>query len=72
MTQLFVNNFGEQKSCATPHPPLRETDVTEGGLGGGGAIALLVPLHPHCLMDYVMCSEKKISVRHRPHVGITR
>jgi hypothetical protein len=25
-------------------PPLRETDVTEGGMGGGGTIALLVPL----------------------------
>ena len=25
-------------------PPLRETDVTEGGMGGGGAIALLVQL----------------------------
>jgi len=25
-------------------PPPRVTDVTEGGMGGGGAIALLVPL----------------------------
>jgi hypothetical protein len=29
--------------CDAP-PPLRETDVTEGGMGGGGAVALLVPL----------------------------
>ena len=29
--------------CDAP-PPLCETDVTEGGMGGGGAIALLVPL----------------------------
>ena len=25
-------------------PPPRATDVTEGGMGGGGAIELLVPL----------------------------
>ncbi len=29
--------------CDAP-PPLCETDVTEGGMGGGGAIALLVQL----------------------------
>jgi hypothetical protein len=40
-------------------PPLRKTDVTEGGMGGGGAIALLVPFRPPLLMDYVMCSGKK-------------
>jgi hypothetical protein len=44
MTQLLVNNFGKQKSCVKPHPPLRETDVTKGGMGRGGAVALLVPL----------------------------
>lgn len=44
VTQLLVKKFGVQKPCATPHPPLCETDVTEGGMGGGGAIALLVPL----------------------------
>ncbi len=41
MTQLLVNNFGKQKDAP---PPLRETDVTEGGMGGGGTIALLVQL----------------------------
>ena len=40
-------------------PPLRKTDVTEGGMGGGGAIALLVPFRLPLLMDYVMCSGKK-------------
>jgi hypothetical protein len=25
-------------------PPLRETDATEGGMGGGGTIALLLPI----------------------------
>ncbi len=36
-------------------PPLRETDVTEGGMGGGAGAIIL----HHCLMDYVLCSGKK-------------
>ena len=32
-------------------PPLRETDVTEGGMGGGGSIALLVPLSSTIVLD---------------------
>ena len=32
-------------------PPLRETDVTEGGMGGGGIIALLVPLSSAIVLD---------------------
>ena len=34
-----------------PPPPLRETDVTEGGMGGGGIIALLVPLSSAMVID---------------------
>ena len=32
-------------------PPLRETDVTEGGMGSGGIIALLVPLSSAIVID---------------------
>ena len=39
-------------------PPLRKTDVTEGGMGGGGAIAVGAAIIRHCLMDFscVECS----------------
>ena len=50
MTQPLVDKLGEQKSCATP-PPLRETDVTEGGMDSGGSIALLVPLSSTMVID---------------------
>jgi hypothetical protein len=40
-------------------PPLRETDVTEGDMGGGGAIAYWCLYRPPLLMDYLMCSGKK-------------
>jgi hypothetical protein len=36
-------------------PPLCETDVTEGGLGGGGAIALLVPLSSALFDGILLC-----------------
>ena len=68
--QLLVNNFGKQKSCAMPHPPLRETDVTEGGMGGGSAIALLVPLSSTIVDGLSHVFREEISIRRRPHVGI--
>ena len=39
-------------------PPPRATDVTEGGMGGGGAIAVGATIIRHCLMDFscVECS----------------
>jgi hypothetical protein len=52
--------------------PLRETDVTEGGMGGGGAIALLVPLSSAIVDGLSHVFREEISVRRRPHVGITR
>ena len=70
--QLLVNNFGEQKSCATTTPPLCKTDVTEGGMGGGGAIALLVPLSSAIVDGLSHVFREEISVRRRPHVGITQ
>jgi hypothetical protein len=36
-------------------PPLRETDVTEGGLGGGGTIALLVSLSSALFYGLLLC-----------------
>jgi hypothetical protein len=53
-------------------PPLRETDVTEGGMGGGGAIALLVPQSSAIVDGLSPVFWEDISVRRRPHVGITR
>ena len=44
MTQLPVDKFGRAGVVRDDLPPPRATDVTEGGMGGGGAIALLVPL----------------------------
>ena len=40
--------------CDAP-PPLCETDVTEGGKGGGGAIALLVPLSSTLFDGLLLC-----------------
>ena len=40
-------------------PPFCETDVTEGGMGGGGAIALLVLLSSAIVDGLFMCSGKK-------------
>jgi hypothetical protein len=36
-------------------PPLCETDVTEGGLGGGGTIALLVSLSSALFYGLLLC-----------------
>ena len=55
-------------------PPLRETDVTEGGMDGGGAIALLVPLSSAIVLFDGLCHafREEISIYHRSHVGISR
>ncbi len=38
------DQFWQAEVVRDAPPPLRETDVTMGGMGGGGAIALLVQL----------------------------
>jgi hypothetical protein len=51
MTQLPVDKFGEQALCVTTRPPLAR-DVTEGGMGGGGAIVVGAAIIRHCLIDF--------------------
>ena len=55
-------------------PPLRETDVTEGGMDGGGAIALLVPLSSAIVLFDGLCHafREEISICRRSHIGISR
>jgi hypothetical protein len=55
--------FWQAEVVRNAPPPLHKTNVTEGGMGGGGAIALLVPLSCYVFRE-------EISVRRRPHVGI--